>query len=142
MTTEGWIFMVGFRVFDVGALIVWLVWFFRLRDADDDDSSDGDDFRRDGDREPEDPTPPTGPPGLELPKPDAEPWPYRRRDHVREPARTPARPARAPHPVPARGEPLRRETGLADGARATCGVGRGFQARRTLNHREPRAHRS
>jgi hypothetical protein len=41
MTTEGWIFMVGFRVFDVGLLIVWLVWFFRLRD--DDDDSPGDD---------------------------------------------------------------------------------------------------
>ena len=24
--------MVGFRVFDVGLLVVWLVWFFRLRD--------------------------------------------------------------------------------------------------------------
>ena len=40
VTTEGWIFMVGFRIFDVGLLIVWLVWFFRLRD--DDDSSDDD----------------------------------------------------------------------------------------------------
>jgi hypothetical protein len=30
--------MVGLRVFDVGLLLVWLVWFFRLRD--DDDSSD------------------------------------------------------------------------------------------------------
>lgn len=28
--------MVGFRVFDVGLLILWLVWFFRLRDDDDD----------------------------------------------------------------------------------------------------------
>ena len=33
--------MVGFRVFDVGLLIVWLIWFFRLRD--DDDDSHGDD---------------------------------------------------------------------------------------------------
>ncbi len=41
MTTEGWIFMVGFRVFDVGLLVVWLIWFFRLRD--DDDDSPGDD---------------------------------------------------------------------------------------------------
>src|SRR3954447_26333038 len=32
--------MVGFRIFDVGLLIVWLVWFFRLRD-DDDQSDDG-----------------------------------------------------------------------------------------------------
>ena len=41
MTTEGWIFMVGFRVFDVGLLIVWLIWFFRLRD--DGDEPPGDD---------------------------------------------------------------------------------------------------
>ena len=41
MTTEGWIFMVGFRVFDVGLLIVWLVWFFRLRDDDDPPDDDG-----------------------------------------------------------------------------------------------------
>src|SRR5215217_483976 len=40
VTLEGWIFMIGLRVFDVGALIVWLIWFFRLRD-DDDDSDDG-----------------------------------------------------------------------------------------------------
>src|ERR1700712_3483994 len=41
MTTEGWIFMVGFRIFDVGLLIVWLVWFFRLRDDDDQSDDDG-----------------------------------------------------------------------------------------------------
>jgi hypothetical protein len=40
MTTEGWIFMVGFRVFDVGLLIVWLIWFFKLRDDDDDTRGD------------------------------------------------------------------------------------------------------
>ena len=34
--------MVGFRVFDVGLLIVWLVWFFRLRD-DGSDSPPEDD---------------------------------------------------------------------------------------------------
>ena len=33
--------MVGFRVFDVGLLIVWLVWFFRLRDDDDSTDDDG-----------------------------------------------------------------------------------------------------
>ena len=32
MSTEGWIFMVGFRVFDVGLLVAWLVWFYRLRE--------------------------------------------------------------------------------------------------------------
>ncbi|MDQ4071930.1 MAG: hypothetical protein M3088_03500, partial [Actinomycetota bacterium] len=41
MTTEGWIFMVGLRVFDVGLLIIWLVWFFRLRDDDDPSDEDG-----------------------------------------------------------------------------------------------------
>ena len=41
ISTEGWIFMVGFRVFDVGLLILWLVWFFRLRDDDDDQTDDG-----------------------------------------------------------------------------------------------------
>ena len=41
VTTEGWIFMVGFRVFDVGLLIVWLIWFFRLRDDDDDSHERG-----------------------------------------------------------------------------------------------------
>jgi hypothetical protein len=33
--------MVGFRVFDVGLLILWLLWFFRLRDDDDDQQDEG-----------------------------------------------------------------------------------------------------
>ena len=33
--------MIGFRVFDVGLLILWLVWFFRLRDDGDDSTDDG-----------------------------------------------------------------------------------------------------
>lgn len=40
MSTEGWIFMVGFRVFDVGLLVAWLVWFFRLRDDGEDPPDD------------------------------------------------------------------------------------------------------
>lgn len=36
MSTEGWIFMVGFRIFDVGLLILWMIWFFRLRNDEDD----------------------------------------------------------------------------------------------------------
>jgi hypothetical protein len=40
VTTEGWIFMVGFRIFDVGLLVVWLVWFFRLRDDGDEPPND------------------------------------------------------------------------------------------------------
>ena len=35
MSTEGWVFMIGFRVFDLGLLVLWLVWFFRLRDDED-----------------------------------------------------------------------------------------------------------
>jgi hypothetical protein len=104
VTLEGWIFMVGLRVFDVGALVVWLIWFFRLRDDDDDD---GEDFRR-GDGDPGEPDSPKGPGGLKLPLPDAAPWHARRRDHAgdRHVAPEPAR-RRAPEPVPARA-PLKR----------------------------------
>jgi hypothetical protein len=63
VTTEGWIFMVGFRIFDVGLLIVWLVWFFRLRD--DDDSSDDDGPGGGGG----DPVPSKGPGGGGLGRP-------------------------------------------------------------------------
>jgi hypothetical protein len=106
VTLEGWIFMVGLRVFDIGALVVWLVWFFRLRDDDDDD---GDDFRRgkDDGNEPEEPT---GGGGLKLPLPESKPWSARRRDHHGDrhgapltgrrgtPHRTPTRtPTRGPH---------------------------------------------
>jgi hypothetical protein len=101
---EGWIFMVGLRVFDVGALIVWLVWFFRLREDDD-----GDDFRRDDDGSPDpEPTPP-GPSGLPLPLPDASPWPTRLRDHSGShvPGHAVTRRGR-PEPVPARAPTKRR----------------------------------
>jgi hypothetical protein len=103
MTLEGWIFMIGLRVFDIGALIVWLVWFFRLREDDD-----GDDYGR-GDDPPPEPEPPRGGPGgLRVPLPDAEPWPTRRRDHSGdlEPALGTTRRG-APEPVPARA-PIRR----------------------------------
>jgi hypothetical protein len=104
VTLEGWIFMVGLRVFDVGALIVWLVWFFRLRDDDD----DGEDFRR-GDGDGPEPEPePTGPGGLRLPLPDAEPWPTRRRDHGDRRPRRAATRRGAPEPMPARAPVKRR----------------------------------
>ena len=97
--------MVGLRVFDVGALIVWLVWFFRLRD---DDSDDGDDFRGGAD-EPEDPGPPGGRPGLRIPLADAKPWPNRRRDHRGDLYPGPVSPRRGvPQPVPARAPVKRR----------------------------------
>jgi hypothetical protein len=103
---EGWIFMVGLRVFDVGALIVWLIWFFRLRDDDEGD----DDFGRGGDDAPDPgPAEPGGPGGLRLPLPDAGPWPSRRRDHGGDRDPEPATTRRGvPEPVPARAPVKRR----------------------------------
>ncbi len=91
--------MVGFRVFDVGLLIVWLVWFFRLRD--DDDSGDDDGPGGGG----PDPQPDGGPGGggLRLPLGTARPGRGRVRDH--EPAKHRSRRRGAeplPHRVPAR----------------------------------------
>jgi hypothetical protein len=104
VTLEGWIFMVGLRVFDIGALVVWLVWFFRLRD-DDDDSDGG---HGGGGNAPE-PESPNGPPGgLRLPLADAKPWSSRRRDHLGDLRPAPATRRRGvPAPVPARA-PLKR----------------------------------
>src|SRR5919206_1438151 len=85
MTTEGWIFMVGFRVFDVGLLIVWLIWFFRLRD--DGDDSHGDDG---GGGEGPDPRPGRDGPGgdgIRLPLGRWRPSDRRPRDHSPGPGR-------------------------------------------------------
>jgi hypothetical protein len=65
MSTSGWIFMIGFRVLDVGLLVVWLVWFFRLRD--DDDSEGGGGGPGGGGHEPEPRPGPGGGGGLALP---------------------------------------------------------------------------
>jgi hypothetical protein len=99
VSTEGWIFMVGFRVFDVGLLIVWLVWFFRLRDDDDSSEDDGP-----GGGGPQ-PTPGDGPGGggLWLPLGPADQGRRRLRDHRGRagwPRRRGAEPL--PRPVPAR----------------------------------------
>ena len=72
--------MVGFRVFDVGLLIVWLVWFFRLRDDDDSPEDDG-----------------PGGGGVRLPLGSASQGGRRLRDHWR-PGRDPRR--RGAEPVP------------------------------------------
>ena len=86
--------MVGFRIFDVGLLIVWLVWFFRLRD--DDDQSDDDGPGGGG----QDPRPGKDPDGGGLGKRlgglDQGRW--RSRDHGRSRHRIPRR---GPEPVPA-----------------------------------------
>jgi hypothetical protein len=57
--------MVGFRVFDVGLLLVWLVWFLRQRDDGDDPPEDS----GGGGGETPDPKPKRGPGGggLQLP---------------------------------------------------------------------------
>jgi hypothetical protein len=102
MTTEGWIFMVGFRVFDVGLLIVWLIWFFRLRD--DGDDSHGDDG---GGGEGPGPRPGHDGPGgdgLRLPLGRWHPGPRRVRDDSRPPGKLRRRgpePA-IPGPLPSR----------------------------------------
>ncbi|HYN91759.1 MAG TPA: hypothetical protein VER75_07540 [Thermoleophilaceae bacterium] len=109
MTTEGWIFMVGFRVFDVGLLVVWLIWFFRLRDDDDDSRGDGGGGEGPGPR-PDRDGPGGG--GIKLPlgawklgrgrvrDHSRRPGVERRRDHEpRVPA--PARVRRPSSPVPA-----------------------------------------
>jgi hypothetical protein len=61
--------MVGFRVFDVGLLVAWLVWFLRMRNDGADPPEDGDG----GGGERPDPKPKRGPGGggLRLP---VGPW--------------------------------------------------------------------
>ena len=83
--------MVGFRVFDVGLLVVWLIWFFRLRD--DGDDPPGDDG---GGGEGPEPGPGRDGPGGDGIRFPLGRWPLGRgrdRDHCR-PAR-PGPPARA-----------------------------------------------
>jgi hypothetical protein len=111
MSTEGWIFMVGFRVFDVGLLIAWLFWFFRLRDDGPDPPDDG----GGGGSDSRGPRPRRGPGGGGLRLPTGR-WPagdWRRRDAHRPRRSRSERPGRPlPQPLPARvrfpgGEPAR-----------------------------------
>jgi hypothetical protein len=90
--------MVGLRVFDIGLLIVWLVWFFRLRD--DDDSSDEGGGGGGGPA----PEPRNGDDGggLGLPLGEVRPSRRRRRDGHRSPPterRRGGAPLRRPMPV-------------------------------------------
>jgi len=78
VSTAGWIFLVGMRVFDLGGMIVWLVWYFRHRE--DDDWPDWEGWDRDPPSDRPDPPDPGGS-GMRLPLPDAGPWPGRLRDH-------------------------------------------------------------
>ena len=107
---EGWIYMVGFRVFDVGLLVLWLVWFFRLRDdSDPPDDERGDDH---GGGPPLDPPDPSGGGPLRLLFPGALRSGRRLRDHAErehrirkrgadpKPERSPDRIRRTPHRTP------------------------------------------
>jgi hypothetical protein len=112
VSTEGWIFMVGFRIFDVGLLVFWLIWFFRLRDDDAGPSDEGSDD--DGGGPPVHPPEPSGGGGLGLLIPGTLRAERRLRDHTcppkpsrrrgGEPLRRPqpARVTRSRRPVPVR----------------------------------------
>ncbi len=85
VSTTGWIFLVGMRVFDLGGMCIWLVWFFRQKDEPDDEWWD--EGGGDGDPPPSPNDAPRGP-GLDLPLPDASPWSSGRlRDHTTAPPR-------------------------------------------------------
>jgi hypothetical protein len=102
VSTTGWIFLVGMRVFDLGGMVIWLVWFFRQKDEPDDDWWD--EGGGGGGDPPSSPSDGPRGPGLDLPLPDAGPWPDRLRDHTSAPRRTVERRA-----DPARREPLREQ---------------------------------
>jgi hypothetical protein len=102
VTTEGWIFMVGFRVFDVGLLVAWLIWFFRLRDdGDDSPGEDGGGGEGPGPRPDRDGP---GGDGIRLPLGRWRPGSSRDRDHgpPRRPPRRRGADGPVPGPVPAR----------------------------------------
>jgi hypothetical protein len=91
--------MIGFRVFDVGLLIAWLIWFLRVRDDEDGEPPDDDGGGGGGDGR--GPRPGRGPGGGGVRLPIGR-WPagWRRRDGHR-PARAPRRHT-GPLPAPAR----------------------------------------
>jgi hypothetical protein len=102
VSTQAWIFLVGLRVLDLGALLGWLVWFVKLRHEPD----DGEDPGSGGGGGPT-ARPPDRPVGPfdGVPLPDAGPWPVRLRDHG-TPRRAASRPLRgvpARHRTPVRG---------------------------------------
>jgi len=95
--------MVGFRVFDVGLLIIWLIWFFRLRDDEGELPEEGGGDGGGGSPKPKSPRSGPGPGGLRLPT-----GPWGNGGHVRDghrPSRQPRhRRPLAPRPgtLPAR----------------------------------------
>lgn len=103
MSTQAWVFMVGFRIFDVGLLVAWLVWFYRQREDDPGAPEDGGDGGG-GSPTPDRPRSGPGGGGLKLP---LGPWPIagERARGGHRPGRTPLRRRHAPpltNPLPAR----------------------------------------
>jgi hypothetical protein len=102
VSPEGWIFVLGFRVIDVGLLVFWLVWFFRLRDEGEEPPDEGGGGGEGGPRK----KPPAGPGGGDLPLPDGRvPTGSRRSRDGHRPTRQPHRRRHAPPlptPLPAR----------------------------------------
>jgi len=108
--------MVGFRVFDLGLLVLWLVWFFRLRDDGDEPPEDDDDGPG---REPDDRGPRDGG-GMRMPTGrwgggrrvrdhgGRRPRPRRRGPAQPVPGPVPSRVRHPRSPLPARTGPRRR----------------------------------
>ena len=105
MIADGWIMMVGFRIFDVALLVVWLVCFFRLRKDDEPHASDEDDHGG----PPLDPVGPSGGGVLGIALPGFWRAGRRERGHARAGGRRAGRrPLRHPGPAPLR-PPARRQ---------------------------------
>lgn len=84
------------RVFDLGALVVWLFWLLRQRD----EPEDGGGREGPGRGPPPGPSTPPGPGGRGIRLlPDSGPWPLRIREHG----------SAHPHRIERRGVPARRE---------------------------------
>jgi hypothetical protein len=94
--------MVGFRVFDVGLLVVWLIWFFRLRD--DGDDSPGEDGGGGGGPRPRPADEGPGGDGIRLPLGRWAPGRGRDREHSGPsgPRRRRGGETPVPRPVPSR----------------------------------------
>lgn len=104
--------MIGFRVFDVGLLVAWLIWFLRQRDDGEGGSPDDGDGGGGG-NDGRDPRPRRGPGGGGLALPTGR-WGagWRRRDGHTPSLRRPRVGRPLPQPLPARvrfpgGEPER-----------------------------------
>ena len=115
--------MVGLRVFDIGALVVWLVWFFRLRD--DDDDADGGHGGGGNTPEPDNPNRPPAGCGSRWPTPSHGPRAAATTSATSTPPPGPAAaasPTRFPPAHRSRGADHRRDLQFRAGAFVLAGV--------------------